>query len=679
MKTLKKLLTANSIAVIGASTHPEKVGYQILRNLRLMKEKANTKQKLFPINPTATTIQTLNAYPSLTAIKTPVELVIIVTPVGTILPLVDEIITRNRHLSGNERVHSVIIISAGFAETDAEGGTLQRLIMTKLQLAGIQLLGPNTLGVVAPSLGLNASFAQDAIPIGRLGVISQSGAMLSAIFHSMVDREIGISFAISLGNKADINENDCLDYALTDPDTTAVILYLESFHNLPEFFGLCSRLCLEKPVVVLKGGTSARGQTASASHTAALATNQVLLQAASKQIGFTLVENMEELLSVAFFLAQHRQLPENTMVLTNAGGPAVNTIDQLASAGVPLAEWSTTSKASFDDHLPQIKVANPLDLLGDASPEKFRFALQVAQKDVNIESILVIITPQAVTDIDGITEQLLLTRGRKPIFVAMMGGDHLEPARRKLRKAGILSTSFANNLVDVLKTLRSVALAKYNAHTFVSSRSHQLPSAQAVVKPPSLDSAFKLMENAGFHLPKYRVVKEASELLQIPFPSYVKTANLALLHKKKMGAVYGVVKNHEEAKKAFEAMQKFGNEVLFQEVLEIEHEFLLGIEQDPQFGMYMSVGMGGSYTNILADRVYVFLPAAKEVLRQAWHQTKAYQALHDRPEISELMIEQMFLLTKLVMKEPQIHSLEINPLALSSGTLWVADLKMQQV
>lgn len=701
---LNAFFSAQSIAVIGASNHREKVGFQIFNNLvKGVKTAPPTsrvsKRRLYPVNPTAGSILGHTCYPSLLAIQEDVELVIIVTPVGTVLSIVDEIISRNKTLKAHQQVQALIIISAGFAETDKDGRVLQQLISMKLDLAGIRLLGPNTLGLIHTGRRLNASFAQQNIPEGNLALISQSGAMLTALFNALVSRQAGVSFAVSLGNKADINENDCLAYALEDAQTTAVIMYIESFSHLPQFFELVSKVRRYKPVIVLKGGTSSRGQAASSSHTAALATNQVLLNAAARQFGFTLVENMEELMNVAFFLGHHRTLPHNTMVITNAGGPAVNTIDALEHSGVTIAKWSSRAAEDLKRVMPRVKPANPLDLLGDANPEHFQHAITIAQRDPDIESMVLIITPQAVTDIKGITETIIAAKGKKPILVTLMGGDQLELFRRRLRENNIFCTGYANNIVEMLQVLSKANKSTYlpfryalsQTHTPVNRfdvpRTHQLHKqlakqhglSEAFLEQPTLGETFKLLKKEGFKIPKYWLItkENLSELKSLPYPLYVKTGNLAILHKKKVGAVYGVVTSFTEAKKALNAMAKFGNEVLFQEVLDIEHELLLGIENDKQFGLYLTVGLGGSYTNLLADRAYCFLPAPPSIIEKTWKLTKAAQLFAQDAELSQRILDELCRLQQLVMKNPWIRTVEINPLAVSQGRLWVADIKLQ--
>ncbi len=671
MNDVTAVFHPRSIAIIGASHHKEKVGHQVLRNLK----SAEAKYTLFPINPTSSTILGIKAFPDLSVVTEVIDVVIIATPAATVMKLIDQVIDRNLHADKNQKVKAVIVITAGFAELGQEGKEIQNIISAKLKLAGILLLGPNTLGILNPHTHLNASFAQHDIPQGNLGVISQSGAILTALFDAFQSEHCGISFAVSLGNKAGLNENDFLEYAEHDPHTEAILLYLESFTDLPIFFELASRISKKKPIIILKGGTSERGQQASGSHTAALATNQVLLKAAALQMGFTLVENLEEFVHVATFLAKHHQLPEHVLVMTNAGGPAVNTIDELAKANVALAEWSSTSLPELKDVLPNIPAHNPLDLLGDASPERFRLALQIAQRDVNIEAVVVLVTPQAMTDIPGIAEVLIQHKGRKPIFASFIGGEHLEKTRQHLRSQGIFCAPFPNEVVDVLKLMRKICQTKYKKDVFTPVK--RMPAVNNPVAP-NISTVFELLGQYHFRLPRYSLITQHNieSLSSLHYPLFAKTANLALLHKKQVGGVYGVVNTPSEAEKAFYALNKFSDEVLYQEVLEIEHEILLGAVNDPQFGLYMTIGLGGSYTNLIADRVYIFLPATKTQLKAAWMETKAFQAIKATPQLTDEVFANMVSMQTLLTEHPEVMSMEVNPLVVNQDGIWAADIKM---
>ncbi len=671
---LPTFLSAQSIAVIGASEHPEKVGHQILRNLVDGNKELKKKRRLYPINPTAKTILGEKVFADILQITEAIDLIIIATPAPTVPTLIDQMIERNRQVEKKKKTKSVVIISAGFAEIDQKGKDLQHVISTKLQLAGIHLLGPNSLGFLYPAEYLNASFANHEIAAGNLAVISQSGAMLTALFDALQDQKVGVSFAISLGNKSDVNENDCLEYARHDTHTQAIALYLESFADLPTFFDLVTRIKKQKPIIVLKGGMSQHGQQASASHTAALATNQVLLAAASEQMGFALVYTIEELINISFFLARHRQLPENVMVITNAGGPAVNTIDEIEKNGVTLAQWSKTSLQNISDLLPKVKPANPLDLLGDAQAEDVAHALRIAQRDENVDSMLLIITPQAVTNFPAIVDACIHEQRRKPLFVSLIGGEHLEPFRRQLTTQHIMNTPFPNDLVSILQTMKKLSAYKYEKELFYKQSLRKTPLHRQL----TISQAFELLRKEGFSIPSFVVINQENlhHFHQLKYPLFAKTANLALLHKKEMGAIFGIVHSAREAEQAYAHLRQFGNEMLLQEVVDIQHELLLGAQRDDQFGLFLTIGLGGSYTNVLADRSYVFLPASKNQLQKAWQKTKAFQALEKNEVLSKKIVDSMHTLQKVMMKNTWLKGVEINPLVVNQKGIWVTDIKV---
>jgi acetyltransferase len=467
-------------------------------------------------------------------------------------------------------------------------------------------------------------------------------------------------------------------------------MYLESFTNLPEFFAIVSQLTKEKPVFILKGGTSQQGHQASVSHTAALATNQVLLQAAAAQFGFVLVDTIEQLLSITSFLAQYHHLPENTLIMTNAGGPAVNTTDLLAATSVALAEWSATAKKDLTRLLPQIPAHNPLDLLGDAQADRFEVALTIAQRDPQIDSLIIILTQQAVTDLKAITHVLIKHRGKKVIFAALVGGSELEPYRRELQAAGLLTVEYPNEAVEQLGILALAKTRQYDHQSYqvlkkANRRTRQLqPFTQSheldlPTPQPSLAETFFLLRENGFKLPEYTLITQRNlgDLKKLQYPLFAKTANLSLLHKKDEGGVYGVVHDRAEAEQAYQALQKVGNEVLFQELIDLDHELLLGAQLDPQFGWYLSVGMGGSYTNLLADRSFIFLPATSTALGQSWRQTKAFKAIRQEFPTALHQINQLLTNTQnLLLENPWVKSLEINPLVVNKKGVWAVDVKI---
>ncbi len=673
MKTLTNIFNASHIAVVGASREPQKVGYQLLANL-----KQNPKLTLFPVNLKAKSILGIKCFSHLSSISAPLDVIVICTPAATVLEVVTQIVDRNKKQS--HKVKSVVLISAGFSESGQEGLTLQNQVLKVLSEAHIELLGPNTLGIIHPHHDLNMSFSGKKILPGKVAAISQSGALLVALFDQLNSIKAGVSFAVSLGNKAGINENDCLEYAAHDPHTSSIVMYLESISNVEKFFEVVSKVSKLKPVLLLKGGTSLKGSAASLSHTAALATNNTLLQAAAQQIGYVLVDTVEQFLNAASFLAIHKNIPENTMIITNAGGLAVNTVDSLSHNKVALANWSQASHRYLSDHLPNIHPSNPLDLLGDASPDRFQSAVTIGARDVNIDSLLVIVTQQAVTEVPAIVDVLTKLKTTKPIFVALVGGDQLASYRQALHQAGITCFEYPNEIAEVLGILSQLKRLQYLTENFEA-----LPKTLSAIQttsnavPDSIKDSFRLMAKYGFHIPRFTIITSPTAVpaISLPYPLFAKTANMQILHKAQQGGVIGLVHSHHETQAAFKKLQKLGAQMLLQEVIDTQIELLLGLETDPQFGAFLSIGLGGGQSNLLADRAYVFLPASKKQMEQSFKKTKAYAVVNStHPRAINKIVNHMCQLQELWMQTPTLKMLEINPLVVNVTGTWALDLKI---
>ncbi len=679
---LAPLLNPSSIAVVGVSLDPDKVGHQIFVNL------TSFPGAVYPVNPKHKKILGKTCYENLLSIPGEVELAIIVTPAPTVEAIIDQCI--------DKKVKAVIIISSGFAESGQSGKLLQDRIETKLAEHHILLLGPNTLGVINPRAKLNASFAPRLIRPGNIALISQSGATLTAIFSEFESRKVGCSFALSLGNKAGFSEIEALSHAARDPNTKVIALYLESLTDARAFMSLAKKISLKKPIILLKGGVSEAGRQASLSHTAALATNAVLLKEASFQIGYTLVDTIEQFFESIFFvdavLSRAAKLPENLMILTNAGGPAVNACDLADAAHLTFATWSKESRQKFARELPRVNPSNPTDLLGDASVSDIRLALEFIEEDPKIDSSLLIITPQAVTDIPGITEMLLNFSYKKTLVVSLMGGEGQHAFVVSLREAGIPTTEYANEGIELYATLshinraatvdRSQVLMKQLEAVIGESEPKKIVERRRVpLRAGELEETYILLENYGFVLPRCAIVSSLTEVEKIGaldpnrvFPLIAKTANLKLKHKAVVGGVVKNISSLAEARTAYQKLSKFGSRVLFQEVITDATELILGGKRDPSFGPFLAVGLGGSLTNILADRAYVFLPASGREIRWCFARTKASQSLTNTQR--GFVTIAMEKLARIFREHQEIIELEINPLMITKDQILVADVKV---
>ncbi len=688
---LDALLHPKSVAVIGVSVEALKVGHQVFANL------LSFPGDVFPINPKHKKILGKKCYADLLSIPTSVDLVVICTPSATVENIVDQCI--------DKKVRAVIVITAGFAENGKAGKELQIRIAKKLKANGIILLGPNTLGAINPSAHLNASFAQSSIAKGSIGLISQSGAMLTTVFSQFANRRVGCSFALSLGNGAGCSATDALEYAKEDPETKIIAMYLESLPAVEpiRFFALCKEISKTKPILLLKGGTTDQGQQASLSHTAALASDVTLLKEAQFQFGFTMVDTIEQFFETAFFLdrllAKKDQttssLPSSLLILTNAGGPGVNSIDRASKAGIRLATWSAESIPRFAANVPRIKPGNPTDLLGDATESDIQSALIFADADPLIDSILLILTPQAVTDIPGIVGMLIKTHKTisTPLVVALMTGELYRRELVKLREADICTVEYANEGVEIFEYVTQArrAMLVDRSSALMSELARQISSSPQArtgtdrrnfpLHSTNLEEVFLLLESYGLTLPHSAIVSDPKKLEELDeldptrvYPLIAKTANLGLKHKAVLGGVIKDITSKEDAAAAYDRLRKFGSKVLFQEVITDAIEVIIGCRRDPNYGTFVAVGTGGSMTNILADRSYFFLPASGKEIRATLKRTKLASLLSGTQQEQILLCMERF--QYLMSEHPEIVELEINPLMVTAEVAYVADVKV---
>ncbi|MEI6690367.1 MAG: acetate--CoA ligase family protein [bacterium] len=655
---LATLIEATSFAVVGASQDERKVGHQILRNLH-----SNPSFTVYPINPKGGEILGLTVIPSLSELQTPVDVVVIAIPHVGVAAIIDECL--------QVKPRAVVLITAGFAEDSSAGAILQNEIIGKLDQAGIALLGPNTMGYVVPSKQLYASFGPSEISKGPIALISQSGAILSALFQEYVSAGTGVSFAISLGNRTGITENDALTYAINDPNTSLVVVYLESISNPQEFLNISKNLSIHKPIFLLKGGSTDAGRKAAASHTAALATSQVLLDELCQQAGIVQVDNFEQLVRASEGAAKLTALPENVMIVTNAGGPAVVLTDEISEGKVPLATLSATTMQALAAELPGLKISNPLDLLGDATPTQYKQALDILGNDPAISQLVAVVTQQAVTDLPALTIVLSQPFGKHLLFACLAGGDQMQEYRDKLKQAGILVCRYPNEVAETLSAL-------FQAKTNLSENIELVKVIDVVSKPYPKDflDVTNLLKECNIQSPKQLLISDNSELPKLQdfkWPLIGKTTNLQLLHKAKLGAVIQDILNLEQATAAFTHLQQWGTQVVFQQKITTGIEVLLGISKDPFWGWYMAIGMGGSLSDTFDDRAYIFLPATPVEIKKALERTKVITLLNP------IAIDQLVLaatkLAEYIKAIPNLTEIEINPLFVTDEGVIAADLK----
>jgi acetyltransferase len=512
-------------------------------------------------------------------------------------------------------------------------------------------------------------------------LISQSGALVTGILDWMSLNGLGLSHAVTLGNRLDISENDCLAFAANDPHTHQILVYIESFHDAPRFFAAASTISPKKPIILLKGGTTDAGQTASASHTAALATNQVLVEAFAKQTGVMLCSSYSSWLSTATFEAESPDFKGNHLaIITNAGGPGVLVADALTKSGlIPTTYDSKTIKA-LKQSLPLTSYGNPLDILGDAPPERYEQAVKIIAKDPKADAIATIMTPQTSTKPKQAAEAIaksLLTY-RKPKAAIIIGGTKLKPAVAKLREHKIPVFMYPDEAVAVIGAKATYDHLKQTLPVFP----HKITLSPPIIThaQPQLEFLFHVLDAYGFTLPKYSVIDslyKVSEALEyVGRPAVVKTAALRIPHKAKVGGVRLNIMTTQAARLAFRQLSQLDQQVLFQQTVYGQLELILGAKRDPVLGPFITFGLGGTLTNILDDRAYAFIPAASESLEAAFNGTKASQACEELNLNHRLVIDAITKLSRLMLDHPNIEEMEINPAILSSKQLYVADFKI---
>lgn len=635
---LKILFSAKRFAVVGASADPTKVGHQLLRNLA-----QNSELTLYPINLKGGQILDLPVYSHLYDTPEPAEIVVVCVPVQAVEEVVDECIRIS--------AKAVVLITSGFAEVGGTGTAIQARLVAKLHAAGVTLLGPNSMGYLAPAEQIFATFGPSDISSGPIAVISQSGAMLSALFQEYVSSGTGISFALSLGNRTGISENDALAYALADPHTKVVVIYLESVADPQILLGLAKQLSLTKPIFLLKGGVTQAGRSAAVSHTAALATSQVLLSELCYQAGIVELANFEQLVRASIAAAKTSYLPESVAIITNAGGPAVVLTDEIVGA--------------------ELTVSPPTDLLGDATAGDYAEALSQHSFNLAVDALVVIVTEQAVTDMQGITRVLLKPWSKRLLFACLAGGDQLDPFRAQLKAGGVIVTRYPNEIAETLG-----ALARAKKRLGIKLEQAFAPTRPLNDYPSTYAALTSLLAKYNLASPLEIITSDEKELTQLKdliWPLIAKTTNLSLLHKAKLGAVIPDIINQDQAIAAYHHLLQWGREVVFQQKIKSGVEVLLGAHQDSFWGWYLAVGIGGSLTNTYDDRAYIFLPATETELDNALNRTKLVTLLS--PDARNELLTAIWNLQKCVLSTQHLTELEINPLFVDGSGVVAADLK----
>jgi acetate---CoA ligase (ADP-forming) len=677
--SLRWFFKPNSVAVVGASREPSSIGYRILEALVMNRFQG----PVYPVNPRAAVVGSMRAYASIAALPEPVDLAIIAVPRDAVLGVVDECAQRG--------VKAIVVITAGFAEVNDEGKALQQRLLEKVRGYGMRMVGPNCMGLLNTEAGvrLNASFSPVFPPLGRIAMSSQSGALGLAILAFATERGLGISTFVSVGNKADVSGNDLLQYWEVDDNTRVILLYLESFGNPRRFARIARRVSRAKPIIAVKAGRTLAGRRAAGSHTAALAANDVAVDALFRQTGVIRAETLDEMFDIAAAL-ESQPLPDGRRIaiVTNAGGPGILCTDACEAGGLLVPEFQEKITAELRTFLPAAAgVSNPVDMIASAGAESYRKTIQTVLASPDVDAIIVIYIPvdrndsesvaQAITQ--GVAQARSVGGGGKPVLACLMTRD----GSRSLPAAGetIPSYVFPESAAKVLA--KAAAYAEWRAKPLalvpgfpdvkqdeakrivmraIQSRGSGWLSASDAA---SVLDAFGISQAAGGLA---RTADEAVEIARkIGFPAAAKLASQRVLHKSDIGAVRLNLEDGEAVKRAFNEIRQEDMEgVLVQKMIRNGLELMIGVAEDPSFGPLIAFGLGGIHVEILADVCFRVTPLSEMDAAEMVRGIRGYRLLEGyrgHPPADVKAIEEVLLrVSRMVEDIPQIRELDLNPI-----------------
>lgn len=680
--SISTFFNATSIAVVGASNVKGKVGYEVINNLK----QAKYEGKIFPVNIKEPDIQGIKAYKNLKEIKQDIQLVVVCVPTNFVSSVIDEM--------GELGIHHVVVITAGFKETGVEGTKLEKKLAEKLKKYNIRAIGPNCLGIMDTHSRINASFASNMPLEGNLGFLSQSGALITGILDWSLNEHLGFSKFISIGNIVDVDESDLIEELGKDSQTSAILAYLESINKGDKFIKVCKDVAEKKPILVFKSGTSKSGARAASSHTGSMAGANTAYDAAFEKCGVIRAKTVEELFDYATAYAS-QPLPQGPKlcIITNAGGPGIIATDHAENSGLNLASLSGDTINYLASHLPPAGAYNnPVDILGTASGDDYKFAFETVLKDEGVNMILIILTPQGMTEPVETAKAIIDSRKHfndKPLACSFMGGPDVEPAIELLRQADIPCFPFPERAVNSLLGLYKYAQVRERIKNIKSPRRFddvkkevvneifesvvnkgrvQLLGAEAInvvkaygINAPVTKSAFSVNE----------AVRIANE---IAYPVVMKITSPDITHKTDIGGVVVGIKNDDEVRVHFkEIMSKahdnFPNTkvlgVDIQQMKKTGYELIVGATFDPQWGHIAIIGGGGIYTNIYQDVAFGLVPISHDEANEMIQKTKTYNILkgargQESADINAI-VETLERISQLLTDFPEINDLDINP------------------
>jgi len=677
---LEAIFRPGSVAVVGASRTPGKVGYILTKNMM----DSGFGGKIYPINPGADEILGLKCYKSVLDVPDVIDLAVITIPSASVLQVADE--------CGRKSVKALVVISAGFKETGHDGAVLEQQLLEIGKKYNMRIQGPNCLGLINTETPINLSFAAGMPRKGRIGFISQSGALGTAVLDWIIKENIGFHSFISLGNKADLDEVDFIEAMAEDDDVGVILLYLESIEKGRKFIDTSMRVVKKKPVIVLKGGTSSAGARAAGSHTGAFVGSFLAYQTAFNKAGVILAKGVEELFDYGVaFTEQPLPRDEGIAIITNAGGPGILATDLAERLGVKLASLSSDLQNRLRQNLPPASATgNPVDVLGDARADRYRFALNEVLADDQVNAVIVLLTPQAMTESLETAKSIVETKtevGSKPILAVFMGGRAVEEASKLLVENGVPCFDFPEKAIQTISAMytykRFLSLSATEPTAFIDVNKERVKEVIASARGDGRvvllsTEAADLVEAYGIPVPGNRLVKTAEEAVkaadEFGYPIVLRIVSPDVLHKTDIGGVALNLNSPEEIRQAFDriitSVSKFMPRariygVMVYHMVPKGREMIIGMSQDVQFGPLIMFGLGGIYVNFLKDVSFRLAPLSEQEAGEMMEETKAYTLLKgirgEEASDIEALKEMLLRVSQLVWDFPEIVEMDINP------------------
>jgi acetyltransferase len=697
---LDPIFNPQRIALIGVTTNPNSVSGKVLINL----VGGGFRGVVYPVNPDHEAVMGIPCFPDIKSLPKVPDLAIICTPAEKVLEMVQE--------CGTLGIRGIIIISAGFKEIGEEGRVLEEQIRIEIRkYDGMRIIGPNCLGIIVPGLKLNASFAADTPREGNIAFISQSGALCTSVLDWAMEGKIGFSYFVSIGNSIDVEFGDLIDYLGEDDNTKCIILYIESISNPRKFMTAARAFARKKPIIVYKAGRFPESAQVAASHTGAMASEDAVYDAAFQRAGLARVYEIGDIFSVAELISRNK-FPRGPRlgIITNAGGPGVMATDALIAANGVLAKLSDETMAKLNENLPAFwSHGNPVDVLGDARAKRIAKATQIVLEDKEVDAILVILTPQAMTNPNATAKEItgLVNLTQKPILAAWLGGKSMHEADDIFVEAGIPSyrtpeqairafmtlVAYSRNLETLYETPKDIPLE------FSPDRDELVKTFERLTKDKSAilqeDISKTILEAYGIPVTKPLFAATADEAVlharEIGYPVVMKIQSPDITHKSDVGGVMLNITDDDLLRTSFQAICDKAKKkqpqariagVTVQQMASAKDavELILGIKKDAVFGTVMMVGMGGITAELFSDKALGFPPLNERLARHMLESLKIYPILKGyrggAPKDLEGLIRVMIRLSYLAADYPEIEELDINPLLVSPGSVVALDARI---